>query len=124
RLRLVDDDQKDDHKQGDSAKRHQNIIFDDIADRQDEQREPRQRKTHAAENVAELGHDECQQQNHDADRDDQNGDGIEQRGLDLALDLLRLFRKFSQPFQDHFQNTAQFAGLDHVDKQTVENFRM
>ena len=79
---------------------------------------------HAGEHVLELGNHQDHQQDQDADGHDQHGHGIKQRGLDLALDLLRLFGKFRQAFQHDFQHAAQFAGLDHVHEQAVENFGM
>ena len=45
-----------------------------------------------------------------------------------AMTLPLIFCAFSmnsdKPGQDDFQNTAQFAGFDHVDKQAVEDFRV
>src|ERR1022692_3626350 len=123
-LRLVDDQQEQHHEHHHRAHRRQNIILDDVTYAEHQQRESRQRETHAAEHVLELGHDETHEQNHDAHGDDQNGHGIKQRGLDLALDLLRLFGKFREPLQHDFEHAAQFAGLDHVYEQLVENFRM
>ena len=89
--------------------------------RQHKQGEARHLDAHAGENLLELGHHHDHQQNHDAHRHDEHGDRIKERGLDLALDLLRLFGKFREAFQHHFQHAAQFARLDHVHEQAVEN---
>ena len=61
---------------------------------------------------------------HDAHRDDHHRHGIKHGGDDLALDFLRLFHELGQAVQHDFKHAAQFAGLDHVDKQPVEDFRM
>ena len=71
--------------------------------------ESRQLDAHAGENLLELGNHHDHQQNQDAHRHDEHGHRIKQRGLDLALDLLRFFGKFRQAFQHHFQHAAQFA---------------
>ena len=97
---------------------------DGVTDRQHKQGEPRQLDTHAGENLLELGHHHHHQQSQDAHRHDEHRHRIKQGGLDLAFDLLRLFGKFRQAFQHHFQHAAQLARLDHVHEQAVENLGM
>ena len=120
----LNEQQEDNHQQHQDARRREDVILDDITDPQDEGCKPGQFEPHAGKDVLELGHDKAHEQDHDAHGHDQNGDGIKQRGLDLALDFLRLFREFGEPFEHDFEHTAQFAGLDHVDEQAVENFGM
>ena len=100
------------------------MILDGAADAQHKGGKPRHRDVHAGENALKPRDHKRQQQNHDAGRNDEHGHRIKHRGLDLALDLLRLFGKFRQAFQHHFEHAAQFTGLDHVDEQAVENLRM
>ena len=60
----------------------------------------------------------------DGDSDDQNRDGVEHGGDDLALDLLGFFHELRKAVQDDFQHTAQLAGLHHVHVEAVEHFRV
>ena len=76
---------------------------------------------HAGEDLLELGNDVDHEDAHDAGGDDEHGDGIEHGGDDLALDLLGLFHELGQAVQDDFEHAAQFAGLDHVDEEAVED---
>ena len=94
---------------------------DGVTDSEHKQREPRHFYVHAGEDALELRNHPNQQQSQNAHGDEQHGHRIEKGGLDLALDFLRLFGKFSQAFQHHFQHAAQLAGLDHVDEQAVEH---
>ena len=78
----------------------------------------------AGEDFLELGNDHDHQDEHDGGGDDEHGHGIEHGGDDLALDLLGLFHEFGQADEDDFEHAAQFAGLDHVDEEAVEDLGM
>ncbi len=58
------------------------------------------------------------------DGDDHHRDGIKHGRDDLAFDLLGLFHELGQAVQHDFEHAAQFARLDHVDEQAVEDFGM
>ncbi len=71
-----------------------------------------------------LGMTTHHQNAHDGRGHDHDGAGIEHGGDDLAFDLLRFFHEFGQTLEDDFQHAADFARLDHVDKEAVENLGM
>ncbi len=50
--------------------------------------------------------------------------GIDHRGDDFVLDLLRLLLELRQTGQDEFEHAAELAGAHHVDVKIVEDFRM
>ncbi len=79
---------------------------------------------HVRKDVLELGNDEDHQHAHDDDGHDHDGAGIKHGGDDFAFDLLRLFHELGKAVEHDFQHAAQFAGLDHVHEQAVENLGM
>src|SRR5207249_4669868 len=79
---------------------------------------------HVREHALELRDDVNHQHGHNGDGHHQHRDGIEHGGDDLALDLLRLFHELGQTVEHDFEHTAQFAGLHHVDIETIENLGM
>src|SRR5450631_1766047 len=97
------------------------MIFDDIAHTKHKYSEPWQLHVHARKHLLKLRDDHHHQQDHNTHSHNHHRHRIKHRRLDLAFDLLRLFGKFRETFQYDFQHAAQFARLDHVDKQTVEN---
>ena len=56
------------------------------------------------------------------DRDD--GDRVDQGGLDLALQLDGLLDVGREALQDGVEDTARLAGGDHVDEEVVERLRV
>ena len=55
---------------------------------------------------------------------DDDGDRIDHRRLDLALQLDGLFDVDREALQNGVENTARLAGRDHVAEQRVEHFRV
>ncbi len=78
----------------------------------------------AFKDFAELGDDDDHQDAHDGSGDDHDGAGIEHGGNNLAFDFLGLFHEFGEALEDDFEDAADFAGLDHVDEEAVEDLGM
>ena len=102
------------------------MVCDGIADAQHKSGEAGQLRAgqHVLEDVFEPRHDPDHQNGQDDDGHHQHCDGIEHGRDDLALDFLRFFHEVRQAGQNDFQHAAQFAGLDHVHVEAVENFGM
>jgi uncharacterized protein YerC len=79
-----------------------------------------ERREHFLERRDHEDHDDRQH----AERHDEHGRRVDQRGLDLLLDRDGLFLVQRQAGQQFFQDTAGFAGLDQVAVQRVEVLRM
>ena len=71
--------------------------------------------------VMKIGHDLPQQENDDAAGDAHNGDRINQGGLHGALQLDVLFDVAGEALENGVENTARFAGFDHVVVESVED---
>ena len=76
------------------------------------------------EHFLELRHDENHQEDQDGDGDEHDDHRIDHRGNDLVFQLLGLFLVFGETVEDDFEHTAEFAGLDHVDVELVEDLRV
>ena len=60
----------------------------------------------------------------DAAGDDDDGDRIDHRRLDLALQLDRLLDVGREPLENRVEDTARLARRDHVGEQRIEGLRM
>ena len=69
-------------------------------------------------------HNKDEQHRHDDAHDENQHQWINHGADDGALQLLGPLEKIHQPLKHHVQNTASFAGLDHVDIEAVEDFRV
>jgi hypothetical protein len=64
------------------------------------------------------------QDDHDCRGDHQNRHRVKHCGDNLAFDLLSFLHELGQTLEYDFEHAAQFAGLDHVHVQAVENLRV
>ena len=98
-----------------------------VADINHELRGPRQADFSAGKFVKHLGENRNHEDHQDGDdnaRHAENRRRINHRGFDLSLQLHRLFDVLGQTGQNGVKETADFAGVDHVDVEIVEYFWM
>ena len=81
----------------------------------------RQGNAQAGKQVGEDGHHPLQQGADDQARQADDGDGINQRRLHRSFQAYCFLHVDRQALQNDVQNTAGFAGLDHVGGQVVED---
>ncbi len=81
----------------------------------------RQGHTQAGKQVGKNGHHPLEQCPHDQPGDGDHGNRINQCRFDSGASGEPLFPRSGQPLQDDVQNTAGFAGLNHVGGEIVEN---
>src|SRR5439155_2356808 len=115
-----------DDESNETTERNQKVPGDHAAHAEDELGKSRQSLAfeHFLENHLELRDDEDHQDSKNDGGHEYDGAGIKHGGLDFAADFLRLFHELGQPVQNHFQHSAQFAGLDHVHVEAVEHLGM
>jgi hypothetical protein len=73
------------------------------------------------EHFLELRHDENHQEDQDGHGDEHDDHRVDHGGNDLVFEFLGLFLVFGETVEDDFEHTAEFAGLDHVDVELVED---
>ena len=104
------------------------VVFDGIADAEDEEGEARATAAPSprmpSKTSLNLGMTRTIRTPMMAVATTMTAHGIKHGGDDLAFDLLRLFHEFGQALEDDFEHAADFAGLDHVDEEAVEDLGM
>ena len=87
-------------------------------------RDHRQVLIGVGEHFLELRNDENHQEDQDGDGDEHDDHRIDHGGDDLVFELLGLFLILGETVEHDFEHTAEFAGLDHVHIELVENARV
>src|SRR5690625_3462282 len=102
------------------------MVFYELADSHDDLSQHRQRCSFEKifENLLKLRNDEDHQKRENSDRNPEDDDRINHRGLHLPFDSDRFLHEPGETVEDDIEHPARLSGFHHVDVEPVENFRM
>ena len=109
--------------QRDRGNHERRVLHEVVAERDDDARRQRQLGAEALEHRRERRDDLPQDDADDDARNHDDRDRVNHRGLDLALQLDGFFDVDRKALQNRVENTARFAGGNHVRVEVVERVR-
>src|ERR1039457_4642921 len=98
----------------------EDVARDEVRGLDDETRRERQLGAEGREQRGERRNDLPQDDEDDDGRDREDGDGVDESRLDLALQLDGLLDVGREAAQDRVEDTARLAGGDHIHEEVVE----